>query len=276
VENHLYVVAPRERDRDEYAPAAKQRDPLEALTASFEYSQAQTSALDVVARSGIGQMTTAELAAERTRLETQLSDLRDPRHDELARVTAQRAEAERAAVEARQRANEAESRVSRWRSRGRGESTTTDRATEAQAISRAEEVAARQGELEATIASARPDVGRAEQAARYAAVREELDRRSRANVRAAVVEKRDYLVSELGPYPHRRSQRRAWHRAAMRIETYRRDFGVRDQRNALGTETRDVAARAAQREVRREIERARQQVDRTSKRRARSREVGRG
>jgi hypothetical protein len=40
-------------------------------------------------------------------------------------------------------------------------------------------------------------------------------------------------TQELGPYPSRRGKRREWHRAASRIETYRWEFGVSDQRLAL-------------------------------------------
>src|SRR3954471_3517115 len=90
VENHLYVVAPRARERDEYAPEEKRRDPLETLIASLEYSHAQTAALDVAAREGIGQMMTTDLVAERTRLAEESRGVPPRRHgDELARVRAQ-------------------------------------------------------------------------------------------------------------------------------------------------------------------------------------------
>ena len=229
VENHLYVVAPRERDRDEYAPAQKQRDPLEALIASFEYSHAQTSGLDVAARDGIGRMTTADLMKERKRLEERLGPL-ESRRGELERATERRAAAERMAAEA------------------------PDRAVESRARQRAAELAARQAELERALGG--QDTQAIEDVVRRTAVREELERRSRGSVRAAVAARPEYLINELGPYPHRRSKRRAWHRAATRIEGYRHEYGIADQHAALGAEPKELRQRAAYRDARREIDRA--------------------
>jgi conjugative relaxase-like TrwC/TraI family protein len=257
VENHLYVVAPRERERDEYAPTHKQREPLEALIGSLEYSQAQTAALDVAARDGIGRMTTVELAAERRRLDDGLGDARE-RSGELERVSARHAEAEQALADAR----------SRIQSAG-GNAEAADHAIEAHARERARELAARKAELENAAATpGRRSVESIEDVVRRAAVGDELDRRSRGSVRAAVVARPDYLMNELGPYPHRRSKRRAWQRAAMRVEGYRQEFGIRDQQRALGDEPRELRQRSAFRETRREIERAQRQLSRERGRQA--------
>ena len=263
-ENHLYVVAPRERERDEYAPTGKRRDPLEGLIASFEYSQAQTAALDVAARGGLGGMTTTELVAEQRRLSVRLGGSQDQRA-ELERVTARLIEAEGAVAEAARR-------TERARAGGRGgHDMAAEHAIEGHARERARDLTARQAELQKSTRSGPAPDERVEDLARYAAVREELARRSHGRVRAAVVAKPDYLVHELGTYPHRRSKRRAWHRAAMRIETYREQFGIDDPRTALGAEPTDLPQRAAWREARREIERSRRELGRAS-----GRAVGRG
>jgi hypothetical protein len=242
VENHLYVVAPRARERDEYAPEEKRRDPLEALIASLEYSHAQIAALDVAAREGIAQMTTTELVAERTRL-AEAVGAASARAGELKRVRAQLAAAERSVSDA--------TRVSAL---GPGNS-----AIEQQARERVAELARHEERLVACDAwgssTLDPQI-----LARHKAIGEELDRRRAARTRAAVIERPDYLIRELGPYPRRRSERGEWHRAAMRIETYRQDFGVTDGRRAFGTEPSDVHQRAAQRDVQRDIDRARRQL----------------
>jgi conjugative relaxase-like TrwC/TraI family protein len=264
VENHLYVVAPRERERDEYAPARKQREPLEALIGSLEYSQSQTAALDVAALDGVGRMTTTELMAERQRLDEQLRRS-DQRRGEVERIATQRAEAERALADA-------ESRMAAAHGRD-GNALATDRAIEAHARERVQELAARQAQLEAATARHGRALGDPiQEAVRYKAVSEELERRGRGRVRAAVIARPAYLVNELGPYPHRRSKRRAWQRAAMRIEVYRQEFGINDQQRALGEKSQDLQQRSALREVRREIERARRQLDRQVARTASGRE----
>jgi hypothetical protein len=240
LENHLYVVAPRERDRDEYAPTQKQRDSLETLIGSLEYSQAQTAALDMAARDGIARMSTADLAVERRLLEERFSRGRQ-KGREMDRLAASRAEAERAAT-------------------GAVRSTPL----EALARARARELAAREVELRRDLAARDP----VEDSVRLNVVREELDRRGRSRVRAAVAARPDYLVHELGPYPHRRSKRRVWERAAMRIESYREEFAVTHAKQALGGDVRDLRQRAAAREVEREIERSRGVLEREVSRRA--------
>ena len=244
VENHLYVVAPRERDRDEYAPAAKQREPLEALIGSLEYSQAQTAALDVAARDGLEAMTTAALVRERAGLDERIGSLRS-RGAEAERLSEQRAAAERAAAQA------------------------PGGAIRSQAQARSAELVARQAELERSLVPrGRASADSIEEVVRYTAIREELDRRMRGSVRAAVVARPDYLVTELGSYPHRRSKRRAWHRAAMRIEGYRQEFGINDPQTALGSEPKELRQRSAYRDVRRELDRANKALGRDRGRRA--------
>jgi conjugative relaxase-like TrwC/TraI family protein len=246
VENHLYVVAPRARERDEYAPEENRRDPLEALVASLEYSHAQTAALDVAARDGIGQMTTTDLVAERTQLADVLRSVPPRGHgEELDRVRAQRAVAERSAAEARRRSNPG----------------PEDLAVEAQAPARVAELVHREGQLVARDPGDSLTVD-PRLLVRYKAIGEEVDRRRAARVRAAVAEQPEYLIEELGPYPSRRSERREWRRAASRIETYREEFGVRHHQRALGGEPTDVHQRLARREAQRDSERARRRLSR--------------
>jgi conjugative relaxase-like TrwC/TraI family protein len=230
-ENHLYVVAPRARDRDEYAPPNKQSDPVEALIASLEYSHAQTSALDVAAREGIARTPTAELLAERTSLAERLQGANRLR--ELDRVRQQRDAAERAAQVG-------------------GGDGVGDRARLAQARERLTQLADREAEL-ASAPEHTSAADRAQDAVRYAAIGEELDRRRLARTRLAMVQRLDYLIRALGPYPHRRSKRRIWRQAAHRIETYREDFGVKDNERALGAEPRDLRQRVAWRDAHRAV-----------------------
>jgi hypothetical protein len=251
VENHLYVVAPRARERDEYAPEENQRDPLEALVASLEYSHAQTAALDVAAREGIGQMTTAELVAERTRLSEVIHDAARRGGGELVRVRAQLAEAERSVADARQRME--------------ATGTSAAAAVYAQACERAAQLAGRERHFVARDESG-VSILRPQNLTRFRAISEELDRRRAVRARAAVVERPEYLSRELGSYPQHRGERREWNRAARRIESYRQDFGIADQESALGGEPAEMRQRAALRAVERDVERARHRLARAPER----------
>jgi conjugative relaxase-like TrwC/TraI family protein len=264
VENHLYVVAPHARERDEYAPEEKRRDPLEALIASLEYSQAQTAALDVAAREGIGQMTTRELTAERTQLGQRIGAAGPAGGSaELERLTAQRADAEQAAAEARRRVDNLERRgLARHRHRrGDADALTAERALAAQAEERVIQLAAREKLLGGSPGSTPAGID-PQDVVRYKAIGDELDRRQRARVHIALIEQPEYLVRELGPYPRRRSERRVWDCAASRVEEYRYEFSINDQERALGPEPRDLRQRAAFREARRDVDRAQARLDR--------------
>jgi conjugative relaxase-like TrwC/TraI family protein len=151
-ENRLYVVSPRARERDEYAPVEHRPDPLERLRMNLGHSRAQTAAIDVATGGSAG---------------------------------------------------------------------------------------------------------------------DELDRRRASRVRATLIERPEYLLRELGPYPDRRSDRRAWERAATRIDSYRARFGVDDPSRALGDEPRELRQRSARRETQRNVDRALRDLGR---RRGRERE----
>jgi hypothetical protein len=256
LENHLYVVAPRARERDEYAPEEQRRDPIEALVGSLEYSHAQTAAVDVAACDGIGRMTTAELVAERARLAERVVDPPKGRSGELARLGGRRTEAERSAAVARERVEELERQPGGTR-RGSTQSVTAARALADQAEERAAQLRRRDDELERSMVDLRqPAASHAQDAVRYAAIGDELHRRGRARARAAIVERPEYLVRELGSYPLRRSERRIWDRAARGIESYRQEFNVRDRTSALGEEPRELRQRQAWRASRHLVDRA--------------------
>ena len=258
VENHLYVVAPRARERDEYAPEEKHHDPLDALIASLEYSHAQTAALDVAAREGIGQMTTTDLVVERTFLEQRIGTAAPAgRSARLERLRSQQADAEHAAAEARRRVHNLEGRGAARHGRrgGNADPLSAERALEAQAEERVLQLRAREELIGGSPRNNPPGID-PQDVARYKAIEDELDRRRRARVRVAQIEKAEYLVRELGPYPRRRSERHAWDRAASRVEKYRYDFDISDQQQALGPEPRERRERAVWQDARRDIDRA--------------------
>jgi hypothetical protein len=85
---------------------------------------------------------------------------------------------------------------------------------------------------------------------------DELDGRRASRLRATMIERPEYLLRELGPYPDRRSERRAWERAARSIDSYRARFGVDDPTRAFGDEPREMRQRSARRETQHSVDRA--------------------
>jgi conjugative relaxase-like TrwC/TraI family protein len=270
-ENRLYVVAPHARERDEYAPREQRRDPFELVIASLERSDAQAAAIDIAAREEVARMPTADLVAERTRLAEHLTeDL--TRGDQLERMGGQRVDAERAAARARQRLEELGSGKER---RGAdAHRAAAEHAFEAQARGRVDQLTPRQQELTEHRAP-RPLSERARDGAHYTAIGAELDRRWQDGARIAAIERPEHLLRALGPYPDRRSERRAWDRAARQVEDYRSRFGIEDAKNALGEVPQEVQQRSARREAQRAVDRAVRELGR-SRARHRSQVIDRG
>ncbi len=262
VANHLYVVAPTDTDRDEIAPAAERRRGLRAVTGALGRSRAQALASDAAPDEALAALPTEELVRQRD--EVQADTFEQARiARELSAVIAQRQQAERAASAS------PEPQTGRSRLRGKGReaaSAPTEEALTAQAADRARALAQRETELRAQLAQ-RPDAD-SDPAATLRAIDDELARRHSRATRVVSIEPPPYLVAELGPVPERLTQRRAWQRAARRVEMYREDFDVKDRHSALGAQPRELRQSDAWQIARRDVDvvRAELQRDRETER----------
>ncbi|TML36534.1 MAG: conjugative relaxase, partial [Actinobacteria bacterium] len=236
-ENRLYVVAPQSRERDEYAPQERPREPIESLIAALEHSRAQTAAIDVAERARIRETPTRELVAEHSLLADELGRSRSAA-EQLERIVDQQREAEHAADRAAGQAIELERLGGRRSKHG----AATERAFEAQARERAARLAEREAELEQRVSASHRD--EPERRGRHSEIGAELERRRREAGRVAAIERPQYLVAELGDYPDRPRERRTWERAASRIQSYRREFAISDRKRALGSEPRELRQRS--------------------------------
>jgi hypothetical protein len=118
-------------------------------------------------------------------------------------------------------------------------------------------------ELRAQVAGDRWPVHHAEVLARFAAVRDELvgrDQTTMLRVRHLAVP--EYLSAELGERPAAPRARGTWDRAAVRIEHYRSSFEITDKQSALGERPRELAARRAFDQARRDIDGAKPRLAR--------------
>jgi hypothetical protein len=188
-------------------------------------------------------------------VETMRAAAADDGSGELERVRARRAAAERSAAERHQRL-EGSRRGAVRGARGGADPDAAERALEAQTGERAAQLAAREEHLVAR-AARRSSTVDSQSLVRFTAINDELERRRATRTRAAVIERPVYLIRALGPYPRRPSERSAWRRAANGIETYRNDFGVCDEQQALGSEPGDSRQRAIWRDVRHQADRVR-------------------
>lgn len=105
-----------------------------------------------------------------------------------------------------------------------------------------------------------------------------LGTRSAQALAAARIEPPSYIVKELGQRPADPARAKTWDRGVQEIEGYRLEYGVKDQRNALGREPQDGAARAAREAARRRLAEAQHRLglEQLAKTRQRTRSVERG
>jgi Ti-type conjugative transfer relaxase TraA len=250
-DNRLYIVAPDLPERDEHAPATAPRLPLDAVAQALARSQAQTLATDARVAAALVDRPTDELERERRQLATGLGQGHRAT-SELRELVAQVEGAESAAEAAAERRRELEG-TRRGRRAGTGE-LARDRAVEAQARERVEQLRRREQQLRVAAEWETRQHPSEELARRYALITEELARRAVVRDAALVLDPPRYLTDELGPVPQRLSERHAWREAARRIERYRQRFDIRNPDRALAGDPRDFAERAARRELRRELD----------------------
>jgi len=274
--NHLYAVAPEPPERDEYAPAAERRpDPLDDLVAALERSEAHTLAHDIPAREELAACPTEALHAEADRLRAELRAAPSATGERrLAAVAQQREEVDEMLATASARRAELEDTRRGWLRRPHPELPQA-RAAEQLAAASVRELREHEHALRRAIGGGPAGWARehADTVARYALVRDELQRRARTHARAVALDPPAYLLGALGARPDRPSRAAAWDRAALRIESFRAEHGVTHPELALGERPREFPARAAWEAARRELERTHRHLGRAV---ARQRDTGRG
>lgn len=218
--------------------------------------RAQALASDAATDQALAAMPTAELLRQRDRLQAGTSE-RTRVERELNVVIAQRQRAEKLVAASREPPTDR--RPTRRKGRDAGSSAAQD-AVAAQAADRARALAQRENELRVRLGQ-QPDLA-SDRPATLSVIDNELARRRTNAARIVAVQPSPYLVAELGPVPERLTERRAWQRAARRIEMYREDFEVNDPHSAHGPQPRELGQRDAWRIVRRDVDAARAELPR--------------
>jgi hypothetical protein len=91
---------------------------------------------------------------------------------------------------------------------------------------------------------------------RAAELEAELSIRRREHLRFALDRPAPYLTEALGALPEKRRARRTWQQAATRIEAYRFDHAITDDRQTLGPQPSERSGRAQWQRAQRDLQRA--------------------
>ena len=277
----LFIVdtpTEHELDRAEIAPGQArclrdERTPIERLEAAIRCRDDEDLALDRMdaernrgpahlelahAGASVARPTVVELQAELTQLRERIGQYPEHLVDQLHAARSARDEAQRVADSARARIAELEppTRVLRRRAAGSAEG-----ALQCQRLKLAEGEIAAAAERERNLSSRVPD--RTAWEAEHQALREraaelnaQLSSRRREHLRVALERPAPYLTEALGALPEQRRARRTWQQAATRIEAYRFDHAITDDRHALGPPPSDMPGRAHWQHAHHDLQRA--------------------
>lgn len=238
-QTYLYATPEIQVERNEFAPAAPEREPIAHIAEAAARDSAQTAAHDEALRAELAKLPSEKLAArhselavpagnERTQEERYASESR--RLDE-AREQLERAVTSCEAIEAlgrrerRERLSDALSREETW---GKAE---RERASALEQIEPPTTEARREREL-------------AEQV---------LNQRVAKALAATRIEPPSYIVKELGERPAEPTKARVWDKGVREVERYRLEHGVTDRESAFGPEPPERGDRSVHKAARRSL-----------------------
>jgi conjugative relaxase-like TrwC/TraI family protein len=256
-DTRLYaVVGPEPQGGGELdLPDREQPDGYVQLARALSRAGGQTLAIDTPSSLDLGQLSTAELRAERDRLRGQLDEAPRDRSRELARASAHRQQAEGALAAQQQPGGRQPPGMLGWLRRG-GDQPAQIPGGLAVATQQANRTHDRERELRqhqqhrGGWLEANAHLG-----PQYRQVVRILAWQRRATGLAVEADRPGYVLEALGPVPESTRGRRAWRQAAAEIEQYRRSYQITDPDRALGPEPRDPGQRAARRRARSAIAR---------------------
>jgi hypothetical protein len=238
-ETRLYATPEIQVERNEFAPAAPEREPIAHIAEAAARDRAQTAAHDEALRAKLAKLPSEELAArhrdlslpagnERTQEERYATE--SHRLDE-ARKQLERAVAKCEAIEAlgrRERREQLPDALSREETWGRA---VKERTAALERIEPAGTEARREREL-------------AEQL---------LDQRTAKALAAARIEPPSYIAQELGERPSEPAKARVWDRGVHKVERYRLERGATDRESPFGPEPTGPGERSAYRAAERSL-----------------------
>jgi hypothetical protein len=219
-ETRLYATPEIQAERDEYPPKPPERDALTHIGEAAERDRAQTAAHDEALRAEMARLPLKELDDRQRRLQREANFEDQAEHAYSRQVEAvkeRRSEYERAVAECE------EVEALGWRERRQQLPGALER--EELHRERLNENAEELAGMKAPGAVARQEHEIAAQA---------LAKREAQMLTALELKPPPYILKELGERPSDWLKREAWDRGVLRIEDYRQEYGITDQKSALG------------------------------------------
>jgi conjugative relaxase-like TrwC/TraI family protein len=262
------------------------RTPLERVDAAMRRRDDEDLALDRIDRSPAPTVGDRDLAGSTQvasvepgrisvdELRTALAHVRReigryPEHlaDQLHAARTSRADAQRAADEARARIADLEHRGGGMLRRHRTSVNDAELAIERERLKLADGQAAAAAARDKAAASQVPDLAAWERerralCERAAALDAQLSSQRDDYLRHALDDPASYVIAELGPLPDDPRARRTWQHASQIIEAFRFDHAIADTNTALGTAPTAAPSRSAWQRAHRDIERAQRELGR--------------
>ncbi len=225
------IVAPEPHAGEVDLPDREPLGAYDQLAAALSRQGGQRMAIDTSARLDVRNTPTAELRAERDRLQAELDQAPPDRSRVLERAVQRRQQAEQqlAAIQAEHPRRGAKGLF------GRRRAAESDPAARALAARQAER--ATQAEVQARTAQQRHEAWAEDHqdlGVGYREVSGELALRSRQRAAFAELQQPAYLTDALGPMPESVRGRRAWRQTARQVEDYRHRFQIDDPDRPLG------------------------------------------
>jgi conjugative relaxase-like TrwC/TraI family protein len=238
-ETHLYATPEIQVERNEFAPAAPEREPIAHIAEAAARDRAQTAAHDEALRAELAKLPSEELA-------TRHRELAVPARNERTQEESYTSESRRLA-EAREQLERAVAKCEAVEALGRRErrAQLPDALTREETWRKAvERRAAALEQIEPPGTEARRQRELAEQL---------LNQRTAKALAAARIEPPSYIVEELGERPTEPAKARVWDQGVRRVERYRLERGVTDRESAFGPKPPEPGDRLAHREAERSL-----------------------
>jgi hypothetical protein len=260
------------------------RTPLERLDAAMRTRDDEDLALDRIDRSlaltvgdrdlaastqlasvELGRISVDELRAALAHVRRDIGQYPEHLADQLDAARTSRADAQRAADEARARIADLEHRGGGMLRRRRTSRNDAELAVERERLKLAEGQAAAAAEHESGVVSQVSDRSTWEHERRAlreraAALEAQLSIHRQEYLRQALHHPAPYLIAEVGPPPDDPRARRTWEQAAQTIEAFRFEHAIADTRTALGPAPTATQARAERQRAQREVQRAQREL----------------
>jgi conjugative relaxase-like TrwC/TraI family protein len=219
-QTYLYATPEIQVERNEFAPAAPERDPIAHIAEAAGRDRAQTAAHDEALRAELAKLPTTELAARHMELvvPADTERTREERYArEVSRVAEAREQLDRAVTKC-----EAVEALGRRERREQLPSARDSEETWRKALNKR---TAALEQMQAPGTEVRRERELAEQL---------LAQRAAQALAAARIEPPPYIVKELGERPAEPTKARVWDQGVREIERYRLEHGVTDTARVFG------------------------------------------